>query len=166
MFEPNAASIAVRLEQMTKMAVGSIAIEARLVPILPGITDEPDSVDHLCAAISATGVKRAAISTLFLRPAIVTSLKRRLTDQRILTNLLDFYKAERRLSIHAGHSSIIPLSRQKRKEIYTRFRQIARIHRIELSTCGCMNPDIGGNCNIAGKWPEHHSSPSLFDYEV
>jgi len=65
MFEPNAANIEVRLDQMAKMAAGGIAVEARLVPVLPGITDTPDYIERLCAVISGAGVKHAAISTLF-----------------------------------------------------------------------------------------------------
>ena len=165
-FEPNAASISVRLGQMAKMVAGGIAVEARLVPILPGITDGPDSIEHLCAAISGAGIKQAAISTLFLRPSIIASLKRGISDKRTLDNLLSLYKAEKRLLVHAEHSSVIPLSRQKREEIYTHFRRTAGRYDIELSICGCMNPDIGGTCNITGKWPQYGSNLNLFDQEI
>ena len=66
-FEPNAADIKTRLTQMAKLRDGGIAVEARIIPILPGITDDPSSIDCLCAVISNTGVKQAAISTLFLK---------------------------------------------------------------------------------------------------
>ncbi len=162
-FEPNAASISVRLGQMAKMVAGGIAVESRLVPILPGITDAPDSIERLCAAISNPGIKHAAISTLFLRPAIVASLKQRIADKATLEGLLNFYKDGKRLAVRAQHSSVIPLPRQKREEIYTRFRQIGRKYGIEMSICGCMNPDIGGTCNITGRWQERVSCPSMFD---
>jgi DNA repair photolyase len=163
MFEPNAATIDTRLEQMAKMTAGGIVTEARVIPILPGITDTPDSIDHLCVAISNTGVKHAAISTLFLRPSIAVSLKQRITDKKVLSILLSFYKEQKRMIVHAEHSSVVPLSRQKREEVYTRFGQIARKNNIYLSICGCMNPEIGGTCNIAGKWPERGSRLKLFD---
>jgi DNA repair photolyase len=153
-FETNAANIDVRLRQMAKMAAGGIAVEARLVPILPGITDTPDSIDRLCAAISNAGIKHAAISTLFLRPAIAASLKQRISNKETLDGLLSFYKDGRRLAVHAEKSSVIPLPRQKREGIYARFRQIAEKYRIDLS---------GGTCNITGKWPEYGSRLSLFD---
>jgi DNA repair photolyase len=164
-FEPNAASIDVRLGQMAKMAAGGIAVEARLVPILPGIADTSDSIERLCATISNAGVKHAAISTLFLRPAIAASLKQRILDKGTLDGLLSLYKDGKRLAVHAEHSSVIPLPRQKREGIYSRFRQVAKKYGVELSICGCMNPDIGGICNITGKWPELVSRPSLFDQE-
>lgn len=160
-FEPNTASVNARLEQMAEMVAGGVDIEARLVPILPGITDTVDSVDRLCGAISRAGIKKAAISTLFLRPAIVASL-RRISDKGILAKLLSSYDDQKRAAIHAHHSSVIPLPRQKREEIYSRFRQGARKYDIALSICGCMNPDIGGTCNISGKWRTNEMQPSLF----
>jgi DNA repair photolyase len=162
MFEPNAASIDSRLGQMEMMVTGSIAVEARIMPILPGITDKPDSISSLFRAIASTGVKRTAISSLFLRPAIVGSLKRHVSDKVTLEKLLDFYTDVRRLPVHAGHSSVTPVPRQKREEIYSRFSQIARKYDINLSICGCMNPDIGGTCNIAGKWLTQDIQSSLF----
>ncbi len=164
-FEPNAASIAVRLGQMAKMAAGGIAVEARLIPIIPGITDTPDSIQYLCTAISNAGVKHAAISTLFLRSAIAASLKQRILNKETLDSLLGLYKDGKRLAVHAERSSVIPLPREKREIIYNRFRQVAKKYGIELSVCGCMNPDIGGTCNITGKWPKYVSRPSLFDQE-
>ena len=162
-FEPNAASISIRLEQMAKLVEGDIATEARVIPILPGITDTSDSIDHLFSAIANTGVKRAAISTLFLRPAITSSLKRHISVEKTLENLLGCYRSEMRLAVHAEHSSIIPLSRLKREEIYSRFRQVAGKYVIDLFVCGCMNPDIGGTCNITGDWPAYDTQPSLLE---
>ena len=162
-FEPNTASTSVRLEQMKKLVDGDIATEARIIPILPGITDTSDSIDKLFSAIANTGVKRAAISALFLRPAIIASLKQHISDKQTLENLLDLHKGERRSPVHAERSSIIPLSLLKREEIYMSFRQAAKKRGIEVSVCGCMNPDIGGTCNITGEWQEYDTQPNLFD---
>lgn len=151
-FEPNAATVNMRLAQMAKLVAGGVDIEARIVPILPGITDTFNAIEHLCDAISRTGVRKAAMSTLFLRPAIAASLGRRISDKDILNSLLSFYRDRTRVAIHADHSSVIPLSRLKRKEIYSSFLEAARKYAIALSICGCMNPDIGGTCNITGSW--------------
>ena len=87
-FEPNAASIDTRLIQMAQMVAGGIAVEARIIPIIPGITDTLDSIDCLYSAISMAGVKNVAISALFLRPAIIASLRTQISDQDVLNNLL------------------------------------------------------------------------------
>jgi DNA repair photolyase len=162
-FEPNAASIDVRLKQMAKMMIGGIATEARIIPILPGITDTLVSIDRLCHAISTTGVKHAVISTLFLRPAIISSLKTRVSDQKAYENLLSFYRNSKRLAVQSEHPSVILLPGRKREEIYAHFRQIAISYGIELYICGCMNPDIGGTCNITGRWPKYNFQQSGFN---
>ncbi len=162
-FEPNAANINIRLEQMKKLVEGGIATEARIIPILPGITDKSNTIDQLLSAIAKIRIKRAAISTLFLRPAIIKSLKQRIADKNILESLFNYYRNEKRLSVQAEHSSVIPLSKEKREEIYSRFRQVAKKYHISLSVCGCMNPDIGGVCNIAGEWPAYNTQPSLIE---
>ena len=165
-FEPNSANIDVRLAQMVRMVAGGIATEARVIPILPGITDTSDNIDQLFSAIAGTGVKRAAISTLFLRPAIAKYIIQHVMDKNVLSVLFGFYKESGRLAVHAEHSSIIPLPRTKREEVYNRIRQIANKHDIDLSICGCMNPDIDcGTCNITGKWTAHETQRSLFDQE-
>jgi DNA repair photolyase len=151
-FEPGAASTGVRIRQMEILVAGGIDIEARLMPILPGITDDARSLDRLFKMIALTGIKRVAISTLFLRPSIAASLRRLVPDKAAVIAMLDIYKNSARLPVHAARSSVIPLPRPKREEIYADVTRIARRYDVEISICGCMNPDIGGSCNIGGKW--------------
>ena len=166
MFEPNAASPTVRLKQIAQLIAGGIATEARLVPILPGLTDTPDALRHLFSTLAKVGVKRAAASVLFLRPSITESLKRNVHNKEILQELLSFYRDAKRLAVHAEHSSITALPHPKREEIFECVRCAGKEHGIELSICACMNPDIArGTCNISGIWPRHDTQRSLFDQE-
>jgi len=163
-FEPGAASTNIRLQQMKRLVAAGIATEARLTPLLPGITDSESSLDRLLSAVSETGVKRAAVSGLFLRPAIIGSLKRHVPDS-LVRPLLTLYGGAGPLAVHAGCSSVIPLPRQLREDIYARVRKAANEHAIDISICGCMNPDIGGVCNIGGKRPARSAvalQPKLF----
>jgi len=66
------------------------------------------------------------------------------------------------LPVRAEHSSVIPLTCQKREEIYARFEQIAKQFALDLSICGCKNPEIGGTCNITGEWLIENNQPGLF----
>jgi DNA repair photolyase len=161
-YEPNAASIEVRLQQMKEMISGGISTEARLMPILPGITDDDNSLGRLFNAIARTGIKQTAISTLFIRPAIADSLLKRVPDRSTVRALLSLYKNMGRVAVHARNSSVIPLPRPVREKIYTNIRKIANKYDIAVSVCGCMNPDIGGSCNIAGKRSLQYAQPSLF----
>jgi len=151
-FEPNTASIGKRLKQMKRLVAGGISVEARLMPILPGITDTSELLNRLFQMIADAGVKQAAISTLFLRPGIINSLKRLVPDTQSVNYLLDLYKSSGRIPVHAAHSSVIYLPRSNRKIIYSRVKQVAGRYSIAISICGCMNPDIGGTCNIGGNW--------------
>ena len=167
MFEPNAASTSVRIEQIARFIAGGIATEARLDPVLPGLTDIPDALKYLFSALAEVGVRRAAASTLFLRPGVLESLRRNVHNKGVLQGLLGFYKDARRLVIHAEHSSVSALPRATRDEIYARIRHVAEEHAIDLFICACKNPDLAhGTCNISGtwpRWPEHRAQRSLFE---
>jgi DNA repair photolyase len=168
-FEPNAASIEIRLNQMRKLIAHGIVVEARLMPVLPGITDSKDSLDRLFYAVAAAGVSRAAVSTLFLRSAIINSLRGHVPDKYPVHDLLSLYRNSSPIAVRGGHSSVVPLPRQLREEIYNRIRQVAGKYGIEVSICGCMNPDIGGICNIGGTWPkslDNRLQPSLFELPI
>jgi len=169
MFEPDAASPGVRLEQIATLVAGGIATEARLDPILPGLTDTPDALRRLFSTLAKAGVNRAAASVLFLRPSVTESLQRNIHDEETLQKLLDFYRDARRLAIHAERSSVTALPRAMREEIYLRVRQAAEEHSVDLVICACKNPDLAqGTCNIGGTWAERSrdgAQPGLFDRE-
>jgi len=167
MFEPNTASPSVRIAQIAKLINSGIATEARLDPVLPGLTDNKDTLRQLFSALAKVGVKRAAVSTLFLRSSVLESLKRNVRNTELLQVLLDFYRDAKRMAIHAERSSVIALPRTMRNEIYTRISHAAEEHGIEMAICACKNPDLAhGTCNIGGtwpKWPEHDEQPRLLD---
>lgn len=167
MFEPNTASPGTRITQIARLVSGGIATEARLDPVLPSLTDTPDALRQLFGALAEAGVKRVAVSALFLRPSVINSLKRNIHDTEVLHRLLGFYQRARRMAIHAERSSVIALSRATRDEIYTRISRAAAEHGIEPVICACKNPDLAhGTCNIGGTWPkkpEHDEQPRLFD---
>jgi DNA repair photolyase len=164
MFEPNAASPGVRIEQIGKLVAGGVATEARLDPVLPGLTDNESSLLQLFSALAKVGAKRAAISTLFLRSSILESLKRNVQNTELLQSLLDSYRDAKCMAIHAERSSVIALSSAVRKEIHTRIGRIAEEHGIGLVICACKNPDLAhGTCNIGGNWPRYKAQRNLFE---
>ncbi|MGD9118762.1 MAG: radical SAM protein [Dehalococcoidia bacterium] len=166
MFEPNAASPWVRIEQISRLVAGGIATEARLDPVLPGLTDSEDALQQIFSTLTKVGVKRVAVSTLFLRSSVLESLRRNVQDKEILQRLLASYRDAKRMAIHAEHSSVMSLPGEIRKEIYTRIGYIAQKHDIKMSICGCKNPDITHEtCNIGGNWPGHETQRNLFEYE-
>jgi len=150
-FEPRAAAPSLRLSQAKSFVDAEITTQVRVDPVLPGITDSYDSLDGLCMEIADAGVKRIAASVLFLRPAIVESLRRNLHSRQELESLLRQYEGAGRLSIHAEHSSVIALPIEARQTIYQRLRMIAEKHGLTALLCNCKNPDLASDsCSIAG----------------
>ena len=87
-FEPGAATPDVRLAQAAELIGAHVLIEARLDPILPSVTDGADSLEPLCEALARTGVRKIAASVLFLRPAVIGSLRRHIKDKLAQVTLL------------------------------------------------------------------------------
>jgi hypothetical protein len=152
-FEPFAAPPEVRLAQAAELIGAGIPVEARLDPILPGVTDSADSLESLCAALADTGVRTIAASVLFLRPAVVGSLRRRVEDKPMLGRLLNSFAGSEHLAIHAGNSRLRALPASARLEIMERLKSIAHRYGMNVLICTCKNPDISsGSCHISDRW--------------
>jgi DNA repair photolyase len=153
-FEPGAARSEVRLAQAAELIGAGIPVEARLDPILPGVTDGEECLEPLCAALAGIGARTIAASVLFLRPAVVGSLRRHVKDQVMLKRLLDRFANAEPLAIHAENSRVRALPTEARLEIIERLKSIAHRHGLEVLVCACKNPDISrGSCHISGRWP-------------
>jgi DNA repair photolyase len=153
-FEPGAATPEVRLVQAAELIDANISIEARLDPILPGVTDGADCFEPLCASLAGVGVRKIAASVLFLRPAVTRSLRRHIEDKRILNRILDRFAGSKPLAIHAGNSRVTAIPASERLEILERLKSIGRRYDMGVLVCACKNPDISsGSCHISGRWP-------------
>ena len=174
-FEPGAAPPEVRLAQAAELIGANILVEARLDPILPGVTDGADCLEPLCAALAGIGVRRIAASVLFLRPAVTGSLRRHLGDcpnfrthrraamvgengtvpleTAMLNRLLNSFTGSEPLAIHAAGSRVLALPTSARLEIMERVKSIAHRYGLEILVCACKNPDISnGSCHISARW--------------
>jgi hypothetical protein len=153
-FEPHAATPEARLAQAAELIGAGVLIEARLDPILPGVTDGEDCLEPLCAALARIGVRTIAASVLFLRSAVIGSLRRHVNDKPMLNRLLDCFAGRETLAIHAGSSRVQALPASARLEIMERLKSIAHRHGLKVVICACKNPDIAtGSCHISGRWP-------------
>ncbi|MBW2087124.1 MAG: radical SAM protein [Deltaproteobacteria bacterium] len=166
-FEPRAASAHQRLSQIRELTEAGLRTQVRLDPILPGLTDDEDTLRPLIEAIAETGVKFVAASILFLRPAVTASLKKNMENKQMLNTLLKSFSKAGRLEIHAEHSKVMALQKEDRKAVFDRIRNIANDHGIGLNICACKNPDLAsGSCSIAGDWikpPKEVEQLSLFE---
>lgn len=160
-FEPNAASPRTRLWQLHSLVAGGVAAAARLDPILPGLTDTPEALHRLFAAMAQVGVTRAAAGVLFLRPGILYWLQKRVPAE-MLRPLLPQYGREEQALMRGAAYPIHNLSLERRHEIFSRVEEAAAQHGIKIDICACKNPDIAqGSCHIAGAWEARPASPRL-----
>ena len=152
LFEPGAPAPAARLAQVRRLAAAGIETQARLDPILPGLTDTAEALAPLCASLAAAGVKEIAASMLFLRGAIARSLTR-LADAAARDAILARFAAREHLRIRAENSTVYALPAADRRRTYALLAEIAAHHGLAVRVCGCKNPDLGGEaCGIAGAW--------------
>jgi len=152
-FEPHAASPGRRLLQLKTLIEGGIEAEARLDPILPGLTDSPELLHEHLASLAGVGVKRTAAGVLFLRPGILYWLKSRVSDRGMLALLLHAYQEGQQAAMRGAQYPILNLATEARREIFDRLKRAAAAHSIEIKICACKNADLArGSCNIAGTW--------------
>ncbi len=152
-FEPGAARSEVRLLQAKMLVEAGVWTRIRVDPILPGLMDDEQGLEELLTAVASVGIKQVAVSTAFLRPAIIRALKGKVRDKRVLDILLSHYESGPTLTMHGAGTSVIVPPAELRKEIYARVKQIAERHGVATSICACKNCDLAdGSCQIAGDW--------------
>jgi DNA repair photolyase len=166
-FEPRTAPPCTRLSQAKKLIEAGVSTRIRLDPMLPGLMDDTQDLEELLKAIASTGVKHVAVSTAFLRPGIVQTLKKYVPDKRALNVLLKHYESSQTLTMHGAGTSVIVPPVSLRRSIYNRVMQIAGQLGLVTSICACKNGDLAsGSCHIAGDWqpkPEKPDQPNLFE---
>jgi DNA repair photolyase len=166
-FEPRTAAPQVRLAQAAELIASGVPVEARLDPILPGVTDGADCLERLCAALAGVGVRTIAASVLFLRPAVIASLRRHVKNRSMLGSVLARFAGSKPMAIHAGNSRVRALPAAKRLGIIERLKSIAQSHGLQVLVCACKNPDIAsGSCHISGHWLPARSGSQLALFEA
>ena len=161
--EPHCASPKIRLDQMRQLVEAGVETAARLDPILPGLTDDPTSLHALCAAVSEAGVKEISASTLFLRPAVLGSLRRRIGRSKTLGRLFDGFDQGKWLELFSNRGCILALPAARRRKIFDWLTAIARQYGITVHVCACKNPDlVAGGCNLGGHW----SPPAVVERQL
>jgi len=149
MFEPNAANLHQRLKQLKNLVEIGIKVSVRCDPMIYGLTDTSMQLQSLFSAVAKTGCKEAAVSFLFLRPAIAASLKKNIVEANILNEILKPFSKSVCLPIGIKNSTGTVLPVEIRKSAFERISKIADSFGIRIYICGCKNCDITTeNCCI------------------
>lgn len=142
LFEPYAATVTERLQNIERLQNVGVDVEIRIDPIIPFYTDDNSSIERLFESLSSRQITSVSLSYLHLRPAILDQLKKELpaTEFNVLHSCF-----ERKPWTKVGaatRSKLIP--RALRKKGYGRFKDLARKFRIQPLICQCKNPDLPG----------------------
>lgn len=154
-FEPRTAPPDVRVAQIGALIQAGIDTQVRLDPILPGLTDDEQTLDELFAALARLGVRDVAISTAFIRPPIARVVRRYVREKDLAEAFLGHYGSGVELIMQGAGTSVIMPPAATRRAIYGRAERIAARYGIPIEICACKNADLAaGSCHIAGDWSD------------
>lgn len=142
--EPYAANVESRLQALQSCLDRGLNVEARCDPLIPQLTDKPDSFKKLCKQISQSGVSEAAGSYLFLRRGNFQSMKMSYGDWSFRDMVRDVYTSN--IANYCGNSEIKIASSDYRRRSFAALREIASAYGVALRFCKCKNPDITTEC--------------------
>jgi DNA repair photolyase len=144
--EPGAPAAKQRLDDIGRLSAAGAHVSLRVDPLIHGVTDDDAGLTALFAAAATRGVRAVSASYLFLRPAIVGSLRRSIDDHALLQRILLPFDRSDGLQIRTGNArsagSGTNLPVDVRRAGFERVRTVAKRHGLELHTCGCKNSDM------------------------
>lgn len=140
--EPAAAKAKDRLDHLERLIKIGVKASVRCDPLIYGVTDADEQLQDLFSAIAETGCKESAVSFLFLRPAIISSLKKNISNTELLDKILKPFSEGVSLPIGLKNSMEKMLPLKIRKLNFERIRKISNNYGIRIHICGCKNNDI------------------------
>jgi DNA repair photolyase len=139
--EPAAAPPDARLRGLTRLVEAGVPVEARLEPLIPGLTDTRDNVMPLLERLARAGVREVVVHYLFLHPSMTDSL---------MAGLSEFGRAEQVTDEFEGGPafSLGTLGQTKHLPLETRRQGLARLlawgaeFGLQVRTGHSQNPDF------------------------
>ncbi len=147
LFEPQAATVIERLQNIERLKAAGIGVEVRIDPIIPFWTDDEASIKELYGALAARGVSMVSLSYLHLRPAILGQLQKELPPKEYKVILSCFQSQPWTVIGTSARSKLIPLP--LREKGYERFLNLSEGFGIKPLICSCKNPDLHAHwCSV------------------
>ncbi len=147
--EPGAAPATRRLADLARLVRIGVTTSLRADPLIHGVTDEEFGLNALFLKVSKCRVDDVSASYLFLRPAIVGSLRRNVEDQTLLARILSPYQGAGPCPIRGSVSGATSLPSTLRLEQYDRIRRLAERHGLKMRICGCKNSEMtSSRCHL------------------
>ena len=142
MTEPMAATPVERLAAIWRLREAGVHVEARIDPLLPGITDTDENLGALFARLSSVGVDHVTLNYLFLRNHIrnlITAESRSDVSKAVLDN---FNGGVLLQIVEKGSACATALNPLYRRAAYDRITALAAAYGIRTHICSCKNPDV------------------------
>lgn len=149
--EPKAALAERRLSNLGRLIDIGVTASLRADPLIHGVTDDDPGLDALFTEAAKRGVRDVSASYLFLRPAIVGSLRRSIRDEELRWKILAPFKKASRSCFQGrgGETGGTSLPIELRQAELDRVRCLAERHSLALHICGCKNGDItNSKCHL------------------
>ncbi|MEK7363796.1 MAG: radical SAM protein [candidate division NC10 bacterium] len=139
-FEPGTAPPDVRLENLRRLRAAGIAAGIRHDPVIPGVTDRPEALDRLFAALRKEGITSVDVGYLYIRPGIAQLLRDELPPAVTRPLLSQFRSGPIEEVAASSHTQLLPPEIRVRS--FFKIREAAREHGIVPILCRCKNPDL------------------------
>jgi len=136
--EPHAAPVNHRLKNVERLKLARVYTEARLDPLIPGITDQEESLEELFPALSNAGINTAITSYLFLRASNRNRVRK--IYEKFGLKMERFYEGDTINYCRGGEVDIAP--KYYRADKYERIIAMAKNSGITIKLCHCRNPDL------------------------
>jgi hypothetical protein len=157
LFEPHAATVEERLENIERLKGEGIEVEVRIDPIIPFYTDDEVSIKRLYEALAARDIRSVSLSYLHLRPAILDQIQGELPPTAF--NILrSCFEIQPWTTVGASaRSKLTPLA--LREKGYGRFLDLSKDFGITALICSCKNPDMSAQICTPGIRIEQAGKP-------
>jgi DNA repair photolyase len=153
-FEPRTAPPDLRIRYAQKLDAIGVRTTARLDPLIPDVTDTEANLGPLFEALASSGVREAAASYLFLRPAIAKLVARQLGALIPAIDPAEWVSQQ----FDGGSAGGRMVRLDERRQRFAKVAALAQSVGIRVRTCRCKNPELGGcGCDIAG--PRETAAP-------
>ncbi|MEK7709929.1 MAG: radical SAM protein, partial [candidate division NC10 bacterium] len=127
-FEPGTAPPEVRLETLRRLRAAGIATGVRHDPVIPGVTDRPEALDRLFAALRKEGITSVDVGYLYIRPGIAQLLRDELPPAVARPLLSQFRSGPIEEVAASSHTQLLPPEIRVRS--FFKIREAAREHGI------------------------------------
>ncbi len=159
--EPHAATPGSRLKNVRALTQIGILPEIRFDPLIPGLTDPVSNLEPLLKILGGSGIKRAGLNYLFLRPIINRNIREALRHTKAMEKISQAFSDNVDMQLLASKSRVKALNLDFRQKQYKHISLLAKQYGIETYVCGYKNPDVSEDLTCSNIWQKYSGKKPL-----